>query len=399
MAAVATMTFTEARACVAAKVSAAARPEIEEVTLGEAAWRILAEPVRADRDIPSLARSIRDGFAVRSADLPGSFEVIGEVRAGERFEGEVGTGQAVEIMTGAPVPPGADQIVMVEHTTRDDARMSTERPPAPGEFVNPRGSEARQGEVILDAGRAIEYATASLLATVGMIRVKVYRKPRVAILATGDEIVPAAETPLPHQIRNSNAHSLAFQVARAGGRPVILPVAPDEYNSTRGLIERGLEEDLLLLSGGVSAGKYDIVEPVLADLGAEFYFDRTLIQPGRPTVFGRVRDTFFFGLPGNPISTMVTFKVFASAALELLAGVRELSLPFLPARLTKPFRHQTGLTRFLPARLSADGSELTPIEWQGSSDVPAVAKANVFLVADPDRESWGAGEMMPVLMK
>jgi molybdopterin molybdotransferase len=399
MAGVGTVTFGQARELIVERVGAACSPVAETVPLGEAAWRVLAEPVRADRDSPSLARSIRDGFAVRSAELPGSFEVIGEVRAGERFDGEVGPGQTVEIMTGAPVPGGVDQIVMVEHTTRDGNRMTTERPAAPGEFVNPRASEAKQGEVILDAGRRIEYATVSLLATVGMAQVTVYRKPRVAIIATGDEIVPVDQTPLPHQIRNSNAHSLAVQVERAGGVAEILPVAPDEPNATRELIERGLETDLLLLSGGVSAGKYDIVEPVIEGLGAEFYFDRTLIQPGRPTVFGRARGTFFFGLPGNPISTMVTFKVFAAAALDLLAGLRELSLPFLPARLTKTFRHQPGLTRFLPAWLSPDGSELTPISWQGSSDVPAVARANVFLVADAERESWEAGEMMQVMMK
>jgi molybdopterin molybdotransferase len=393
------MTFEQARACVMEKVGAAPQPAVEEVALALAASRVLAEPILADRDQPALARSIRDGFAVRSEDMQGTVEVIGEVRAGERFAGEVGPGQAVEIMTGAPVPAGADQIIMVEHTTRDGDRMTTERAAAPGQFVNPRASEAKQGDVILEPGRRIEYATVSLLATVGMARVQVCRKPRVAIIATGDEIVPVAETPRPYQIRNSNAHSLAAQVVAAGGIPVILPVALDEFNATRQLIKRGLEEDLVLLSGGVSAGKYDIVEPVLEELGAEFYFDRTLIQPGRPTVFGQAQGTFFFGLPGNPISTMVTFKVFAAAALELLAGLRDLSLPFLPARLTRDFRHQTGLTRFLPAWLSADGSELTPIEWQGSSDVPAVARANVFLVAHAERESWEAGDMIPVLMK
>lgn len=393
------MTFQQARACVIERVMDQREPATEEVALGEAAGRVLAAPARADRDYPTLDRSIRDGFAVRSADLPGEFTVIGEVRAGQRFDGEVGPGEAVEIMTGAPIPAGADQVVMVEHTEREGDLMRTERPPRKGEFVNAKAGEARRGEVILDGGRRIDYSTVSLLATVGMARVPVYRRPRVAIIATGDEIVPVAETPLDYQIRNSNAHSLAAQVALAGGDPEILPVAADEHAATRRLIERGLEADLLLLSGGVSAGKYDLVEDVLAGLGAEFYFDRTLIQPGRPTVFGRARETFFFGLPGNPISTMVTFRVFAQAALELLEGQREVVLPFLPARLTKPFRHQPGLTRFLPAELSADGAALTPLSWRGSSDVPAVARGNVFLVADAERESWEAGEWMPVLMK
>jgi molybdopterin molybdotransferase len=393
------MTFEEARACVIEKVTAMRSPQTEEVPLGEAAGRVLAEPIRADRDYPTLARSIRDGFAVRSGELPGSFEIIGEVKAGDRFDGEVGPGQTVEIMTGAPIPPGADQVVMVEHTRREGERMITDRPAKPGEFVNPQAGEANRGDILLKAGRHIDYSVVSMMATVGAARLAVYRKPRVAIIATGDEIVKVSETPLDHQIRNSNAHSLSVQVAAAGGTPEILPVARDNYDETRVWIERGLQADLLLLSGGVSAGKYDIVEDVLSDLGAEFYFDRTLIQPGQPTVFGRSRDCFFFGLPGNPISTMVTFRVFAQAAVELLSGQEELILPFLPARLTSDFSHQRGLTRFLPAKLSADGSELTPISWRGSSDVPAVARGNVFLMADPEQESWKAGDWMPVLLK
>jgi molybdopterin molybdotransferase len=399
MAFVATLHFREARACVIAQVGAAGVLAAERVSFGSAAGRVLAEEVTADRDFPPLARSIRDGFAVRSTDLPGRLSVIGEVRAGDVFSGALDPGQALEIMTGAPVPGGADQVVMVEHTTRDGACISTDRAPKAGEFINPQAAEARRGEVLLEGGRRLDYAGVALLATVGKTEVQVYCKPRVAIIATGDEIVEVGEKPLDHQIRNSNAWSLAVQVRRAGGDPEILPVAPDRYEATRELVERGLGFDLLLLSGGVSAGKYDIVERVLADLGAEFFFDRVLIQPGQPLVFGRARSTFFFGLPGNPASTMVTFEIFARAAVELLGGQRECALPITPARLTTDFRHKTGLTRFLPARLSADGAELTPIPWQGSSDVPAMARANAFLVADAERESWKAGDWIPVLMR
>jgi len=371
----------------------------QDVSLEESAWRVLAEDVPADRDYPPLSRSLRDGFAVRSAELPGSFVLAGEVRAGGIFRGEVAPGEAVEIMTGAPVPEGADQVVMLEHVTRSDSRISTDRASNPGEWINPGGAEAKAGDVLIPAGRRLDYACVAMLASVGRVRVRVWRQPRVAIVATGDEIVPVEASPQPWEIRNSNVHSLAVQVSRAGGLSEILPVAKDEYGPTRELMERGLRSDLLLISGGVSVGKHDIVEKVLADLGAEFFFDATLIQPGRPTVFGRARDTFFFGLPGNPVSTMVTFEVFARAALELLAGRNDLELPFHPARLTTVFRHKTGLTRFLPALLSPDGGEITPIPWQGSSDVPAVARANAFLVADPDRAEWEAGEWMPVLRK
>jgi molybdopterin molybdotransferase len=237
-----------------------------------------------------------------------------------------------------------------------------------------------------------------LLATIGITRVPVYRKPRVALLATGDEIVEPDERPADHQIRNSNVHSLAAQVARAGGEASILPVAKDDRESTRAAIELGLTSDLLALSGGVSAGKYDLVEVVLAELGAEFFFDRVLIQPGQPLVFGRAREKFFFGLPGNPASTMVTFELFARAALELLGGQEESLLPLTLAPLGADFRHKPGLTRFLPAWLSGDGV-LTPVPWQGSSDVPALARSNAFLVADADREQWKSGDTIRVLLK
>jgi molybdopterin molybdotransferase len=227
----------------------------------------------------------------------------------------------------------------------------------------------------------------------------VFRKPQVAILATGDEIVDVNETPLDHQVRNSNAQSLAVQVASAGGCPRILPVARDAYDATRELVEQGLRFDLLLLSGGVSAGKYDIVERVLAELGAEFFFDHVLIQPGQPLVFGRARDKFYFGLPGNPASTMVTFEVFARAAVQMLGGEKEPMLPLLWSRLSQDFRQKTGLMRFLPARVSPDGSEVSPVRWQGSGDVPAQARANAFLVTEPERETWVAGELIRVLMK
>ncbi len=400
MAFVAALSFRQARECVIAKVrEARPSPATERVALLDAAGRILAQDLVADRDYPPLSRSIRDGYAVRRADLPGTLRVTGEVRAGEAFHGIVSPGEAVEIMTGAPVPDGADAVVMLEYVNREDQRVTIDAAPEPGQFINPRAAEARRGQRLLGAGHRIGHAGIALAATVGATSLTVYRKPEVAILPTGDEVVPVDQTPLDFQVRNSNAHSLAAQVALAGGVPVILPVAPDEFDETRELISRGLETDLLLLSGGVSAGKYDIVEPVFESLGAEFFFDRVLIQPGQPLVFGKARGTFFFGLPGNPASTMVTFAILARAAMELLGGQTEVTLPVLQARLARDFRHKPGLTRFLPAHLSPDGSELTPIPWQGSSDVPAVARANALLVADADRESWKAGELIGVLLK
>jgi molybdopterin molybdotransferase len=392
--------FLEARAKVIDTVRQARRvPPVEEVALDAAAGRVLAVDVAADRDSPALDRSVRDGYAVRAADLPGDLEVIGEVRAGQRFSGAVGPGQAVEIMTGAPVPAGADAVVMVEDTRAANGRVHIDRSAEPAQAINRRGVEAAAGEIVLRAGTRLDYTGIAALAAFGHSRVPVYRLPSVAIVATGDEIVEVDETPADFQIRNSNAHSLAAQVARAGGGPVILPLARDTVEHTRQMVGRGLEADLLLLSGGVSAGKYDVVEEVLAGFGAKFYFDRVLIQPGQPLVFGRACGKFFFGLPGNPSSTMLTFEVFARAALELLGGQTETALAMPWARLTREFRHRPGLTRFLPALLTADGAEVTPVEWHGSGDVPALTRSNAFLVADPARAVYAAGEWIRVLLK
>ncbi len=393
------VTFIEAREIVLREACAAvAEPPVETVALLDVAQRVLAEDVRADRDYPPVARSVRDGFALRSSDVPQGLQLIGEVRAGESFDGEVGQGQTVEIMTGAPIPRGADAVVMIEHTTRDGDRISTDKAVKSGDAINPQGSELHGGDIAVPRGRRLDFASVAMLATVGRPCVSVYRRPTVAILATGDEIVEVAETPLDFQVRNSNAYSLAVQVARAGGIPQLLPVARDTYDSTRELVERGLAFDLLLLSGGVSAGKYDIVERVLADCGATFYFDRVLIQPGQPLVFGAARGTLFFGLPGNPASTMVTFELFARAAIDILGGQTSSLLPVTSARLAAPFRHRTGLTRFLPATLDSAGM-LAPVRWAGSSDVASLSRANAFLVASPDRESWEAGDTIGVLLK
>ena len=392
-----TLSFEAARECVLREVTALGTTE--QVELLDAAGRVLAETIGADRDYPPFPRSARDGFAVRSADLPGTLRIIGEVRAGTVFGRAVGAGEAVEIMTGAPMPRGADQVIMIEHTRREGDRVVIELAAKAGDNFNPQGVEAHTGEAVLASGARLGFAEIALLAMVGKRHVSVYKRPRVALLPTGDEIVEAGVTPQEFQIRNSNAWSLAVQTQRAGGFPGMLPIARDTYESTRALIESGLASDVLLLSGGVSAGKYDIVERVLADLGAKFYFDRVLIQPGQPLVFGSVHGKFFFGLPGNPASTMVTFELFARAAIERLSGASTAPLPLLRAKLTREFRHKTGLTRFLPAQLSANGATITPSGWHGSGDVAALARANAFLVAEAERETWAEGDDIRVLLK
>lgn len=393
------LTFQEARSQVVAQASACGiRPAIETISLEDSSGRVLAEDIAADRDYPPFSRSVRDGFAVRSADVPGRVRIIGEVRAGQCLDGRLKAGEAVEIMTGAPVPDGADAVVMVEHCIRhEDGSVETDREAPAGSNIAPRGCEAPCGTIVLPRGTRVDYPGVAWLATTGHSNVKVYARPRVAIIATGDEIVAVDATPAPHQIRNSNAYSLAAQVRRAGGEPVRLSVAKDTREATAHLIRQGLEADMLLLSGGVSAGKYDLVEAALADCGAHFFFDRVLIQPGQPLVFGKAQGKFFFGLPGNPASTMLTFELFGRAALELLSGANDAPLPLTLAKLSRPFRHRTGLTRFLPAEVSC--AEVTPVDWQGSGDVPSLCRANAFLVADANRAEYAAGDLIPVLLK
>ncbi|QOY89161.1 molybdopterin molybdotransferase MoeA [Paludibaculum fermentans] len=393
------LSFLKARSEVLARVRAArVTPHMEFLPLEQATGRVLAEPAFADRDYPPEPRSMRDGFAVRAADLPGTFTIVGEVRAGQSSDCRVEPGEAVEIMTGASVPEGADTVVMVEHTTVAGDRVDVPKALEMGANVNPQGRDAVAGALILRPGIRLGYAEIALLASIGQAEVAVYKRPRVAILATGDELVEVETKPEPHQIRNSNTWSLAAQVIRAGGEAVVLPVAPDELEITKELIANGLECDVLLLSGGVSAGKYDLVETALHSFGAEMYFDRVLIQPGQPCVFGQAQGTFFFGLPGNPASTMVCFEIFARAALELISGVVEPMLAITGAQLKSPFRQKTGLTRFLPARLDEEGL-LTPIGWSGSGDIAALTRANAYLVSDPEKGEYAAGDWIGVMAR
>lgn len=393
--------FEQARRIVIETVTGLERGRRHEtVPLDKAHGRVIAESALADRHCPALSRSLRDGFAVRSANLPGTLSVRGEVRAGEQVHAPLRDGEAIEIMTGAPVPEGADAVVMVEHTERVSAsQVRIERGAEPGQFINNQGAEAQRGSILVPAGTRLDASHIAALAMSGHASVSVFARPSAGILATGDEIVPVEEVPAAHQIRNSNSYMLAALVRASGGIAEVLPLARDARDALRPILERGLQHDLLVITGGVSAGKYDLVKPVLRELGAEFLFERVRIQPGQPAAFGIARGKPVFGLPGNPGSSLVTFQLFARPALELLAEQSEPILPLLSARLEAPFRHKGGLTRFLPARLSANGEHLRHISWQGSSDIPALAKANAFLVADHDRETWDAGEAIRVMLK
>jgi molybdopterin molybdotransferase len=420
----------------------------EEVLLMQAVGRILAEPVTADRDFPPFPRATRDGFAVRADDLASGvmlLRVVGQVRAGDSYDLPLASGEAVEIMTGAAVPVGADAVVMVEYTERKSQEVNhkghegtqrrqepeqtnpdpvdvlglskdeqahpeevvaedlveIQRSVASGENVVPAGAEAHAGQELLPRGVRLGPAQIALAAAAGKASVKAYRKSKVAILSTGDELVDVAEKPGPSQIRNSNSYSLAALVAECGGEPVQLPTAPDEEGKLTELIHEGLKADMLLLSGGVSMGKFDLVEQALNTLGAKFFFTGALIQPGKPVVFGEVGAIPFFGLPGNPVSVMVTFELFARQMVEALSGAQPERLKSAKAKLKKEFKTKTGLTRFLPARLEGglDDPEVEIVPWQGSGDMLAAAKANCYLVVPPDREKLAKGDMVTVVIR
>ncbi|MFQ5662332.1 MAG: gephyrin-like molybdotransferase Glp [Terriglobia bacterium] len=395
--------YLEAREKVIRAIAAQpTRPTTETVSLAASLARVLAEEVAADRDYPPFHRSTRDGFAVRAADIaqvPARLKRLGEIRAGEGYPGTVGPGECVQIMTGAPVPAGADAVVMIEHTELNGEQVVAKRSVAAGANVVPRGSEARQGTRLLAAGTRIGYPEVSLLGQVGKAQVRVYRRPRVAVLSTGDEVVAIDARPGPHQIRNSNSYSMAAQVTLSGGEPLLLGNAPDELPQLERRIRRGLEEDLLVLTGGVSMGKYDLVEAVLRRLGAEFYFDAVAIRPGRPAVFAACRGKFVFGLPGNPVSTMVTFELFVAPAIALLGGALVPRLQFLKARLAAPVKQNTRLTMFLPARLEGESAEVSvrALPWQGSGDVLALTQGNCFLVVPDNVSELPAGSWVDVL--
>ncbi len=400
-----TISFECALALVKKKLAdAGLQPRREVVPLEAVGGRVLAEEVVADRDYPPFHRSLRDGYAVRAADVatpPVDLRLRGEIRAGGHFAGRMEAGECISIMTGAPLPAGADSVVMVEYTESPSDKVRIQRSVQAGEHVVRQGSEAAVGSPVLPRGKRLGAAEMGLLAMVGKSRVQVFARPTVAIIPTGDELVPVEGQPAWFQIRNSNAISLSAQVAAAGGIPHGLEIAPDRAGDLRTLIEEGLNADMLLLTGGVSAGKYDLVEQVLAELGAEFHFRSVAIRPGKPVVFGQAAGKFFFGLPGNPVSTYVTFALFARPALEVLGGGEFTPPLFLRARLARRFEQKVGLTMFVPARLERSSGEtvVSQVSWQGSGDVVGVSAADCFLVIHPEQTTLAAGDGVDVMLK
>jgi molybdopterin molybdotransferase len=398
------LTYEQARQTVIEQASKKKGPRSTTVVnIWEALGWVLAQPIKTDRAYPPFDRSTRDGYAVRAADAPKGADLLctAEIKAGDTVTTALKPWTCMQIMTGAAVPPQADAVVMIEHARREGDRVRFDRDTRAGQNIVPRGSEAQAGQIILAPGSRLGYAELALASQVGQTDLICSAKPRVAILSTGDEVVLVGHKPGPFQIRNSNSVSLAAQTRMAGGEPILVGNAADRVDDLRAKIQRGLQEDVLLLSGGVSMGKYDLVETVLKDLGAEFYFDAVAIRPGKPVVFARCGSTLVFGLPGNPVSTMVTFELFVPPALDLLAGAEARPLPLVRAQLAEALKEKPGLTHFLPARVEWQGPtpEVKALPWHGSGDIAALARANCFLVVPADREEIPRGEPVSILLR
>lgn len=416
------LSYHQAAALIAAHAAqlSGAAAAAERVPLGQAQGRVLAQPIHADSDQPAFARSARDGYACRAREISAHMPLAlaGTIRAGQAPGGPLPPNAVWEIMTGAAVPAGADSVVMLEHVEITDGpsgatvRLLPPHTAAEGGNIVPQGAQARKGDEVLAVGATMDAAQIALAASCGYAAVGVFPRPRVAILATGDEIVPIESTPALGQIRDSNAAMLAALVVAAGGTPWVFPPVADTAEALDAALARSADADLLVITGGVSAGKFDLVEPALARAGARFHFTGVRIQPGKPAVFakrlipgtspdlkGRSMQCCF-GLPGNPVSTAVTFALFAAPVLAALAGKSEPVPRFALAELAAPVKTKPGLTRFLPATcdFSIQRPRVALVPWHGSGDIAAMALANCYLVVPEDATQLDPGVTVRILL-
>ena len=376
----------------------------EKVQLADALSRALAEDVVADSDLPPFDRAQMDGYAVRSTDtanVPARLRVVGESAAGRGWHNEMKAGEAVRIMTGAPVPAGADSVQKVEVTVESDGVVEIAEATRPGQFIVKRATEIKAGETVLRAGEEINAARMAALASFGYAEVKVGGRPRVAVLATGSELVAVNKQPGADQIRDSNSYSLGAYAQLAGAQVERLPLAGDDPKLLqREIAAAAARSDALILSGGVSMGVYDFTKAALHALDAEVFFERVSLRPGKPTVFARLGSTLIFGLPGNPVSVSVTFNLFARTALRAMQGCREAALLEEWAVLVRGVKGALERESYLPARLSTDedGRLLAePLKWGGSSDFVAFASATALVHVPEGVPFVDAGEKVRVV--
>ncbi len=381
----------------------------EEVALAEATGRLLRHDCVSDLDLPPFDRARMDGYAMRASDTEGAnperivrLRAIGEAAAGNAFEARVGSGEAVRIMTGAPVPAGADAVEKIEVIrVLDGDWIEIREPVKPRQFITPRGVEARAGDVMVRSGERITPSVAAVLASFGYARMKVSRKPRVALLSTGSELVEVGQKPGPSQIRNSNTYSLAGYATAAGAEVLSAGIVRDDFDATREAIAEALSQaDVVMLSGGVSMGDYDLVKPALNDLGAEVFVEKVAMHPGKPTVFAKFGDKVIFGLPGNPVSVAVSFHLFARPALLKMQGASQIHLPRTLAYASRVVKGAPPRRSHQPARLviREGRAEAEPLKWSGSSDLVAFMRADCLIVVPEDRQSLNEGDLVEVIL-
>jgi molybdopterin molybdotransferase len=375
----------------------------ETVGLGEALGRVLAEEVTAAVDQPPRDVSAMDGYAVRAADLdevPVTLAVIGQAPAGKPFGGRVEAGQAVRTFTGAPLPDGADSIVIQEDTEAEGDRVTIGVRVAQGNYVRPAGLDFRRGAVGLPAGRLITARDVGLAAAMNRPWLRVHRRPRVAILATGDELVMPGEALRPGQIISSNGLSLAAFVTACGGLPIHLGIAPDDHEALAALGAGARGADLMITSGGASVGDHDMVQAALGEVGLELDFWKIAMRPGKPLIFGRLGTTPMLGLPGNPVSSLVCATLFVRPAMEIMLGRRPNDAAPETAVLASPLSENDRRQDYLRARLTtaADGTrKVRPFERQDSSMLATLAKADCLIVRKPMAPPIEAGATVEII--
>ena len=375
--------------------------EPTRVPIPEALNAVLAEEVVAPHPMPRFDNSAMDGFAVHAADLkeiPASLEIVEMIRAGDVGDARLQPGRAAPIMTGAPVPPGADAVVPVEETESEGTTVTFVRSPRPGQHIRRAGEDFTEGTPLIEPGIELGAGELALLASVGHTPVLVRSAPRVAVVVTGDELVEPEETPAPGQIRDSNSIALTALVSEAGGIPIRSPRVADDLSSTIETFRRAAEDnDLVVSSGGVEVGHYDFVKEAIEHLGRIDMW-RVAMQPGKPVVLGRIGSTPFLGLPGNPVSIHVSFEQFVRPAIRKLRGCRELLRPLIKARLTGTITKKPGRLHFVRVRLTqtADGWEAAPTGAQGSHIQTSLVGAHGAALFDTDLERLEAGSTVDV---
>ncbi|MBM3187851.1 MAG: molybdopterin molybdotransferase MoeA [Chloroflexi bacterium] len=398
------LSVEEARDRVLAAVS---RLDVVEVPILDALGLVLAEDVRAEADIPPHDNSAMDGYAVRSADLivaKGALprlRVIGELAAGYVWDGTVSEGEALRIMTGAPMPAGADTVVRFEDTERDGEWVAIRRAPRPGSNVRQAGEDVRAGEVVLRAGQALRPQEIGMLASVGRSRAAVHRRPRVAVLSTGDEVLPLDAPLAPGKIRDSNSYSIAAQAAQFGAEPVMLGIAPDTQNTLAERLHEALERraDLIVTSGGVSVGDFDLVKHVLATEG-DMDFWWVNMKPGKPMAFGTLGGVPLLALPGNPVAAMISFYLFGRPAILKMLGHAAWAFPSVEARLSEGISRKDGRRHYLRVHLegATDGYVARLTGEQGSGILSSLVAADGLAVIPEDREYLAPGSPVQVLL-